>query len=151
MKTTGNTVQLRRKPSRWKELPFSGLFLDPQKILMTSWQQSMWTNYHQWLQLKVGLLIIKVPRNIPQTSITKRKTNQQQNQKTELMDVAFLENCRFSVEETGVRRAWVHQVPRTRHPHLKDNQVSRLDTGKLWRRKLRHTCLCRRSLMLSCT
>ena len=29
---------------------------------MTSWQHSVWTNSNQWLQLKVGLLIIKLPK-----------------------------------------------------------------------------------------
>ena len=41
----------------------------------------MLTNSHQWLQLKVGLLIVKVPRHIPQIlwtpiSITKLPLNQ---------------------------------------------------------------------------
>ena len=41
---------------------------------MTSWLHSVWTNFHQWLQIKVGLLVIKVPTHVPQTPWTSNES-----------------------------------------------------------------------------
>ena len=65
---------------------------------MTSWPHSEYTNFHQWLQLKVDLLSIKVPRHIPKIprtplSVTKLTLNEPAKTFIDVLFCSYLLNC----------------------------------------------------------